>query len=107
MLRPHPHSSIYYIIQEEIPLATIFVIGLWVFPYSPLFLNESTYMISSPLNAKEFANSRATSTGNLGVTLDKTLGGWMIATHGVVFIPWLTPGFGFLAYIMMLCRGFR
>lgn len=88
-------------------IATIFVIGLWGFLYSPSFLNASTYMISSAPHAMEFANSMATSTGNLGVTLGTTAGGWMIATHGVVFTPWLTLGFGVAAYLMMLCRGFR
>lgn len=88
-------------------LTTILVIGLWGFLYSPGFLNASTYMISSAPEAMEFANSLATSTGNLGVTLGTTMGGWIIATHGVVYTPWLTLGFGLLAYLMMLCRGIR
>jgi len=88
-------------------IATIIVIGLWGFLYSPGFLNASTYMISSAPEAMEFANSVATATGNLGVTLGTTMGGWIIATQGVIFTPWLTLAFGLLAYLMMLCRGFR
>ncbi|AZA54924.1 MFS transporter [Chryseobacterium sp. G0201] len=85
-------------------LATIIVIGIWGFLYSPSFLNASTYMISSVPQSLEFANSLATSFGNLGVTLGTTVGGWMIITKGVEFNPWIGLGFGILAFIMMGIR---
>jgi len=85
-------------------LATIVVIGIWGFLYSPSFLNASTYMISSVPQSLEFANSLATSFGNLGVTLGTTVGGWMIITKGVEFNPWIGLVFGLLAFIMMGVR---
>lgn len=84
--------------------ATIVVIGIWGFLYSPSFLNASTYMISSVPQSLEFANSLATSFGNLGVTLGTTVGGWMIITKGVEFNPWIGLVFGILAFIMMGVR---
>ncbi|ANF52539.1 sugar transporter [Chryseobacterium glaciei] len=85
-------------------LATIVVIGIWGFLYSPSFLNASTYMISSVPQSLEFANSLATSFGNLGVTLGTTVGGWMIITKGVEFNPWIGLVFGILAFIMIGVR---
>lgn len=85
-------------------LATIVVIGIWGFLYSPSFLNASTYMISSVPQSLEFANSLATSFGNLGVTLGTTVGGWMIITKGVEFNPWIGVVFGILAFIMIGVR---
>jgi len=58
-------------------------------------------MISSVPDSLEFANSLATSFGNLGVTLGTTLGGWVILTKGVAFNPWVSCVFGTLAFIMM------
>ena len=87
-------------------LATIFVIILWGFLYSPSFLNASTYMISSAPEAMEFANSLATSFGNLGITVGTTIGGWIIVNKGVAYTPWLTLVFGALAYFMVLFRGY-
>ncbi|MFB6453835.1 MFS transporter [Chitinophaga sp. Hz27] len=84
--------------------ATIAVIGLWGFMYSPAFLNASTYMISSAPHALEFANSLATSFGNLGVTLGTTVGGWIIASKGVQYTPWMTIVFGTMAFVMILIR---
>ncbi|MFZ4928392.1 MFS transporter [Chryseobacterium sp. Mn2064] len=84
--------------------ATIIVIGIWGFLYSPSFLNASTYMISSAPHALEFANSLATSFGNLGVTLGTTLGGWIIVTQGAQYIPWIGFVFGLLAFSMMIVR---
>lgn len=86
------------------PLATVCTIALWGFLYSPSFLNASTYMISSAPEALEFANSLATSFGNLGVTVGTTVGGWIIVSRGVEFSPWLTMGFGFLAFLMIALR---
>lgn len=80
------------------------VIGIWGFLYAPSFLNASTYMISSVPDSLEFANSLATSFGNLGVTLGTTVGGWIIVTKGVVYNPWIGFVFGILAFLMM---GFR
>ncbi|MBP2619221.1 MFS transporter [Chryseobacterium jejuense] len=85
-------------------LATIFVIGIWGFLYSPSFLNASTYMISAAPDALEFANSLATSFGNLGVTLGTTIGGWIIITKGVEYTPWIGFIFGILAFLMMIAR---
>ncbi len=83
---------------------SIVVIGLWGFMYSPSFLNASTYMISSAPEALEFANSLATSFGNLGVTVGTTFGGVIIAQYGVEYTPWLTFVFGTLAIIMIGVR---
>ena len=85
-------------------LSTIVVIGIWGFMYSPSFLNASTYMISSVPDSLEFANSLATSFGNLGVTLGTTIGGWIIVTKGVEYIPWIGFIFGLLAFLMMIFR---
>ncbi|PUV25064.1 MULTISPECIES: MFS transporter [Sphingobacterium] len=85
-------------------VATIVVIALWGFLYSPSFLNASTYMISSAPEAMEFANSLATSFGNLGVTVGTTVGGWIIVSKGVQFTPWITIVFGVLAFTMILLR---
>lgn len=85
-------------------ITLIFVIALWGFLYSPSFLNASTYMISSAPTSLEFANSLATSFGNLGITLGTTVGGWIIATKGVEYTPWLTLLFGVLAFAMIVLR---
>ncbi|MDQ0641185.1 putative MFS family arabinose efflux permease [Pedobacter sp. W3I1] len=87
-------------------IATIIAIGIWGFLYSPSFLNASTYMISSAPDSLEFANSLATSFGNLGVTLGTTLGGWMIITKGVEYNPWIGLIFGILAFLMIALRSF-
>jgi len=85
-------------------IANMLVIGIWGFLYSPSFLNASTYMISSVPQSMEFANSLATSFGNLGVTLGTTLGGWMIMTKGVEYNPWIGFIFGLLAFLMLAVR---
>ncbi|MDR6370003.1 putative MFS family arabinose efflux permease [Chryseobacterium bernardetii] len=85
--------------------ATVAVIGIWGFLYSPSFLNASTYMISSAPDSLEFANSLATSFGNLGVTVGTTIGGWVIVTEGVEYIPWIGLVFGLLAFLMMALKG--
>ncbi|WP_232816249.1 MFS transporter [Chryseobacterium capnotolerans] len=85
-------------------MATIIVIGVWGFLYSPSFLNASTYMISAAPDALEFANSLATSFGNLGVTLGTTIGGWIIMSQGVEYTPWIGFVFGILAFFMMILR---
>lgn len=85
-------------------VATIIVIGIWGFLYSPSFLNASTYMISSVPDSLEFANSLATSFGNLGVTLGTTLGGWIIITKGVAYNPLVGIVFGILAFLMIGLR---
>lgn len=85
-------------------ITNMVVIGIWGFLYSPSFLNASTYMISSVPQSMEFANSLATSFGNLGVTLGTTLGGWMIMTRGVEYNPWIGFIFGLLAFLMIAVR---
>lgn len=85
-------------------VSTIVVIGIWGFMYSPSFLNASTYMISSVPDSLEFANSLATSFGNLGVTLGTMIGGWIIVTKGVEYNPWIGFVFGLLAFLMMIFR---
>jgi len=87
-------------------ISTIIVIGIWGFLYSPSFLNASTYMISSVPDSLEFANSLATSFGNLGVTLGTTLGGWIIITKGVGYNPWIGLVFGVLAFLMIGLRSY-
>jgi predicted MFS family arabinose efflux permease len=82
-------------------IATIIVIGIWGFLYSPSFLNASAYMISSVPDSLEFANSLATSFGNLGVTVGTTVGGWIIVTKGVGYNPWIGFIFGVLAFVMI------
>ncbi len=52
-------------------------------------------MISAAPDALEFANSLATSFGNLGITLGTTVGGWIIITEGVEYTPGLAL---FLSY---------
>lgn len=85
-------------------IATIIVIGIWGFLYSPSFLNASTYMISSVPDSLEFANSLATSFGNLGVTLGTTVGGWVIINSSVENNPWIGFVFGILAFLMIGLR---
>ncbi|WP_437921259.1 MFS transporter [Sphingobacterium sp. LRF_L2] len=92
-----------YLSSDNIVL-TIITIAIWGFLYSPSFLNTSTYMISSAPEALAFANSLATSFGNLGVTLGTTLGGWVIASKGVEYTPSVTLLFGLLAFSMLLLR---
>jgi len=87
-------------------MATIIVIAIWGFLYSPSFLNASTYMISAAPNSLEFANSLATSFGNLGVSLGTTIGGIIIATKGVAQTPWIGFIFGLLAFSMIGLRAF-
>lgn len=94
-----------YFSQDNLT-ANIIVIGIWGFMYSPSFLNASTYMISSVPESLEFANSLATSFGNLGVTLGTTVGGWIIITKGVSYNPWIGLIFGILAYMMIALRSF-
>lgn len=84
--------------------ATMAVIIIWGFLYAPSFLNASSYMISVSSGNLEFANSLATSFGNLGVFLGTTLGGWMIVFKGVQYTPLISILFGILALSMMGLR---
>lgn len=86
--------------------ATLIVVAIWGFLYSPSFLNASTYMISAAPNSLEFANSLATSFGNFGVTIGTTLGGWMIVSKGVAYNPWIGLLFGVLAFMMIALRSY-
>ena len=65
-------------------LMTILVIAVWGFLYAPCFLNASAYMISAAPNALEFANSLATSFGNLGVSVGTVVSGWVGMSFGVL-----------------------
>lgn len=94
-----------YFSGDSLP-ANIISIAVWGFLYSPSFQNASTYMISSVPNSLEFANSLATSFGNLGVTLGTTLGGWMIVAKGAAYNPWIGLVFGLLAFMMIVWRRF-
>ncbi|MGG5207624.1 MFS transporter [Chryseobacterium sp. MIQD13] len=85
-------------------IANIISIAIWGFLYSPSFQNASTYMISSVPDSLEFANSLATSFGNLGVTLGTALGGWMIVTKGASYNPWIGFVFGIMAFLMIILR---
>lgn len=86
--------------------AIMAIIALWGFLYAPSFLNASTYMISSAPDALEFANSLATSFGNLGVTLGTTIGGLVIMKKGVQSLPWVMLIFGILSFVMVLLRAY-
>jgi predicted MFS family arabinose efflux permease len=81
-------------------LTTVLVVAVWGFLYAPCFLNASAYMISAAPNALEFANSLATSFGNLGVSVGTIVSGWVIATSGVAMSPWVGMSFGILALLM-------
>jgi len=92
-----------YFSGDSLP-ANMISIAIWGFLYSPSFQNASTYMISSVPGSLEFANSLATSFGNLGVTLGTTLGGWMIVSKGASYNPWIGFVFGMLAFLMIILR---
>lgn len=85
-------------------IATIFVIATWGFFYAPCFLNASAYMISAVPNSLEFANTLATSFGNLGVAVGTTVSGWFIVYHGVSITPWVGAAFGLAALLMIGLR---
>jgi len=84
--------------------STIIVVALWGFFYAPCFLNASAYMISAAPKSLEFANSLATSFGNLGVFLGTAVGGWIISQSSIGNIPWAGMGFGILSLLMTACR---
>ncbi|UKT65982.1 MFS transporter [Pedobacter mucosus] len=86
------------------PIATILVIAIWGFFYAPCFLNASAYMISAAPNSLEFANSLATSFGNLGVAVGTTVSGWFIFYHGVAVTPWVGAMFGLASLAMIGLR---
>lgn len=83
---------------------TILIVAVWGFLYAPCFLNASAYMISAAPNALEFANSLATSFGNLGVSVGTIVSGWIIATSGIAMSPWVGMGFGLLSLAMVALR---
>ena len=85
-------------------VATILVIAIWGFFYAPCFLNASAYMISAAPNSLEFANSLATSFGNLGVAVGTTVSGWFIFYHGVAVTPWVGAAFGLASLAMIGLR---
>ena len=85
-------------------LATVIVIAVWGFLYAPCFLNASAYMISAAPDSLEFANTLATSFGNLGVTIGTVAGGYMISVYGLDYTPWIGAVFGLLSLSMIGCR---
>ena len=83
---------------------TVIVVSIWGFFYAPCFLNASAYMISAAPKSLEFANSLATSFGNLGVFLGTAVGGWIISQSTISNVPWAGMGFGILSLLMVVCR---
>ena len=83
---------------------TVTVVAIWGFFYAPCFLNASAYMISAAPKSLEFANSLATSFGNLGVFLGTAVGGWIISQSTISNVPWAGMGFGILSLLMVACR---
>lgn len=83
---------------------TVIVVLIWGFFYAPCFLNASAYMISAAPKSLEFANSLATSFGNLGVFLGTAVGGWIISQSTISNVPWAGMGFGILSLLMVVCR---
>lgn len=83
---------------------TVIVVAIWGFFYAPCFLNASAYMISAAPKSLEFANSLATSFGNLGVFLGTAVGGWIISQSTISNVPWAGMGFGMLSLLMVACR---
>jgi len=83
---------------------TVIVVAIWGFFYAPCFLNASAYMISAAPKSLEFANSLATSFGNLGVFLGTAVGGWIISQSTISNVPWAGMGFGILSLLMVVCR---
>jgi len=83
---------------------TVIVVLIWGFFYAPCFLNASAYMISAAPKSLEFANSLATSFGNLGVFLGTAVGGWIISQSTINNVPWAGMGFGILSLLMVVCR---
>ncbi|MFD2287929.1 MFS transporter [Pedobacter petrophilus] len=87
-------------------IADIFVIAIWGFFYAPCFLNASAYMISAAPQSLAFANSLATSFGNLGVAIGTTVSGWFIFCYGVAITSWVGAAFGIAALAMIGLRSF-
>lgn len=85
-------------------IITMVVIAIWGFFYAPCFLNASAYMISAAPKSLEFANSLATSFGNLGVAVGTTVSGWFIFYHGVAVTPWVGAAFGIASLSMIGLR---
>jgi predicted MFS family arabinose efflux permease len=82
----------------------IAVIAFWGIMYGPCFLTAISYMIQAAPDAPEFANSLQASFGNLGVSMGTAIGGWFIATHGILNLPWIGAAFGVLAILMIVWR---
>ncbi|SHF24631.1 MFS transporter [Pedobacter caeni] len=85
-------------------ITTMMVIGVWGFLYAPCFLNASAYMISAAPNALEFANSLATSFGNLGVTIGTLVSGFVLSSYSLTYIPWVGAAFGLASLLMIAIR---
>lgn len=61
-------------------------------------------MISAAPNSFEFANSLATSSGNLRVAVGDTVSAWLIFHDGVAITLWVDAAFGIASLAMILCN---
>lgn len=87
-------------------LSVAAVTGVWGMMYGPCFLIGVGYMISAAPDAKEFANSLQTSSGNLGVSLGTAVGGISISRYGISVAPWIGMIFGILAVFAVCWRAY-
>jgi predicted MFS family arabinose efflux permease len=82
----------------------IAVVAFWGIMYGPCFLTGISYMIEAAPEAPEFANSLQVSFANLGVSIGTAVGGWVIASKGMINLPWVGAAFGVLAMMMIVWR---
>lgn len=65
------------------------------------------YMVSNaPSYALEFANSLQNSTGNLGVALGTSIGGWIIVSKGISVTPWIGAAFGIISLLILAINSY-
>ncbi len=89
------------------PILTISIISLWGFWYGPCVMIAVVYMVSNaPSYALEFANSLQNSTGNLGVALGTSVGGWIIVSKGISVTPWIGAGFGIVSLAILAINSY-
>ncbi|ODM53404.1 MFS transporter [Elizabethkingia meningoseptica] len=88
-------------------ILTTTVIAIWGFWYAPCVMIAVVYMVSNaPSYALEFANSLQNSTGNLGVALGTSLGGWIIVSKGISVTPWIGAGFGLISLLILALNSY-
>lgn len=84
-------------------LLTTVIVAVWGFWYAPCVMIGVVYMVSSaPTHSLEFANSLQNSTGNLGVAMGTTVGGWLIVTRDIAAVTWAGALFGLLALLILV-----